>query len=893
MSFNAANITKNNALDLLREYAAPACLHVICICETFATAESISSAEFSLNSTYQVFRKDRNSGRGGGVCILVRNDIECLDLSHRLNDNDETLAVEFPDRTDSFRLVCAYNSPTGSAETLLSRTRRTLEAIEQLLLDDVSTVIVGDFNMPGIDWSLDAPRGSSPKEHIFVDFCLLNDLSQLVAGATRPRSGTCLDLVLTNSEQLIDSIRVVPPPFRSDHDAVCFTVKVESLLGYSTPKAFCNFKKADYASIERALFQVDWKQFFSHAESVDDMYERLLSLLNNLVRLYVPVQPRRCNRLTSKLEAYLRTINDLHASTSDPLIRDKLYSKLSKASYRSRVLEENALDSSDARSFFNYANNRLRARDSVGPLRVGDRLLVGSAEQSEALKEHFGSVFINSDPAETSSYVHAPMRSPLTSELRFEQHIVYTKLRKLSCKSSRTPDGLPPILLKSLALAMSEPLSLIYERSWNESDVPTVFRHSLITPIPKNKDRSSVDNYRPIAQGSIACIVMERIVVDYLTRHLETTGCMDEHQHGFRKNRSTATQLLEMTQEWGVMLSTEFIEVHCVYFDYSKAFDRVPHHRLLEKMRSHRIPDRLIRWCRAYLDKRTFVVKVRDATSSSAPCTSGVPQGSSLGPLLWAFFMIDMRSYLPQGVRYKLYADDLKVYIGVRETDQANCQLLQRAINGVSRWAEDNSMSISRPKCAVLKVSGPRRARSPFTYTLDGAPIPEVDGIRDLGVLISNDLKFSSHAQSVAKSASRICNMILRSLVVKRAELYIRLYKTLVIPKFSYCSVIWYPVNVGDLELLERVQRRFLRHVGTRCGVPNLELPSIRDLFDNLDEQLYKKILSSTEVSRMFDVGANNLRSACSVRPKTAPRSESVRGLFSWRVTKRFQYLYP
>lgn len=412
--------------------------------------------------------------------------------------------------------------------------------------------------------------------------------------------------------------------------------------------------------------------------------------------------------------------------------------------------------------------------------------------------------------------------------------------------------------------------------------VPDLFRKSLVTPVYKKGTRTSVNNYRPIAQLSIACIIFEKLLVTHLTKFLSSNNLLDENQHGFTKGKSTGTQLLETVQDWALYINKNQ-QFDCVYFDLAKAFDRVEHPRLIHKLTVLNIDRRSVEWIRNYLSARRFRVRVNGSCSDEAACSLGVPQGSCLGPLLFSVFILDLKDVIPSGVNYKLYADDLKIY-GASQTAKDR-EVLQSAIDNVVNWCSKNNMTISVSKCTVL---GYREAHS---YRLLGEPLPAASVVKDLGVYLTAELDFEKHVTKVIQSAHNICNMILRCFIIKRPEFYLGLYRSLVLPKFLYCSQVWRPYLKKHVNALERVQTRFLRRVSLRCGtsLDNLLLMSVQEVQAAADLRLYSRLSATSGFSKFFCSRENNLRSCRTITSIEIAKTERVNNLFSWRIQKQLR----
>ena len=301
-------------------------------------------------------------------------------------------------------------------------------------------------------------------------------------------------------------------------------------------------------------------------------------------------------------------------------------------------------------------------------------------------------------------------------------------------------------------------------------------------------------------------------------------------------------------------------------------------------MSSLGIHSQTINWCKSYLSARSFRVKVEDSLSASFPAPTGVPQGSCLSPLLYTIFISDINKFLPENIRYLVYADDLKIYCPILSD---SCHLLlQSAVDGVSRWCHENGMLLSPTKCVVLKYGFDH-----LEYHMNGSTLPSADTTRDLGIHISPTLDFSSHIYQTIQSASIMIGTIFRCFSSKNVSFYKHLYKSLVLSKFLYCSPVWLPYLKKHIIFLNRVHKKFIRRLRWRCGLPksyNLsDIPNVYDSMAAQDVRTLPVLHRANLLSHFFYVSPNNLRSKCTARPKVLAHTEKIRNMFSWRVAKR------
>ena len=365
---------------------------------------------------------------------------------------------------------------------------------------------------------------------------------------------------------------------------------------------------------------------------------------------------------------------------------------------------------------------------------------------------------------------------------------------------------------------------------------------------------------------------------------LESNELNDPNQHGFLKGRSTLTQLIDVSHSW-YLASNQHVPLHCVSFDFSSAFDVCDHQVLLTKMTRLGIGDRLTRWVQSYLQHRSFRVKVSNSLSAPALAPSGVPQGSRLGPQLFTIFCNDLKNLLNHDrVQYHLYADDLKILTQVSSPNDRD--QLQATIHKIAGWASENKMTISIPKCAVIKTV-PCEA----TYFIDDHQIPVVSSFRDLGVNFDADLKFRSHIVNVARSAGRVSNLIMRTFTLTEPSAYLSLYRSLVVPKFLYCSPVWSPAYQKDWALLNRVQSTFARRVARRCSLSrhDIELEPLDVLLSQADNHLVINLAARDKLCDHISLEPNRLRTGLSARPPETARTFLVNNSFAWRTCRHIQ----
>lgn len=304
------------------------------------------------------------------------------------------------------------------------------------------------------------------------------------------------------------------------------------------------------------------------------------------------------------------------------------------------------------------------------------------------------------------------------------------------------------------------------------------------------------------------------MIVKLLMNHLDSNSLLSDQQFGFRSEHSTTDQLLLTYHEITAQVDGDKV-VDLLFFDYSKAFDRVCHHILLEKLCCLGVHPSLVAWIRTFLMQRTMHVRIGNEVSRSVPVNSGVPQGSALGPTLFLIYVNHVVSELSCSV--KLFADDIKLYMILNSTElESGVVEAQNNVDRLVRTGEAWGLSINASKCACIRFSRRRQGASTTNvspYNVNGTNISFVPSYRDLGVLVDIDLKFHSHIMNRVRFVNCLTNNILSSTVCREAEFIINIYTSHVRPILEYGSSVWNTGYLGDLRQLERVQRRWTRVV--------------------------------------------------------------------------------
>ena len=446
------------------------------------------------------------------------------------------------------------------------------------------------------------------------------------------------------------------------------------------------------------------------------------------------------------------------------------------------------------------------------------------------MNNYFASVFTVEDLTNIPDPVKmftSTIQSDKLIHIQISEQDVRNKLNSLKLGKSPGPDDIHAKMLYELQNELVTPLTNIFNLSIMTGIVPQDWKDAIVSPLHKKGSKDKPENYRPVSLTSIVGKMLESIIKDHITEHLDRLHLIRSSQHGFTKGKSCLTNLLEFFE--GVTKDLDMGQpVDLVYLDFAKAFDKVPYMRLFRKLEAHGIEGVVLHWVKSWLSGRRQQVNINKECSNWKEVTSGVPQGSVLGPLLFVIYINDLEIDLIS--RIGKFADDTKI------SRQVGCfrdaEILQDDLRKLDEWARNWQMQFNQDKCVVMHVG---RCNSQFDYKLGNKLLNTTGKEKDLGVMVDSNMKFSEQCNSAITNANNTLGLIRRTIKNKSKSIIVRLFKGLVRPKLEYCVQAWRPFLKGDIKNLERVQRRATRLIHECRGLKysdRLEVTGLTSLED-------------------------------------------------------------
>ena len=410
-----------------------------------------------------------------------------------------------------------------------------------------------------------------------------------------------------------------------------------------------------------------------------------------------------------------------------------------------------------------------------------------AAENAEVLADAFSSVFIL-EPECLPDGMYPVHTNEVLTEIVISSEDVRSKLKNLNCVKSLGPDSIHPKVLQALADAVTfvEWLTNLFRICADTGYIPKIWKSANITALFKNGSKTDPLNYRPVLLTSILSKIYKKIIKSSIIQFIDSK--VNKHLHGFVKGKSCLTNLLE-TMNCIIDIIDQGDPVDILYFDFKKAFDHVPHKRLLYKLECLGIKGKVLNIIRNFLTGRTFRVCLEGEFSTVKDVLSDIPQGTVLGPLLFILYINDF----PDSIKSfaKLFADDLKMIAKASDKGQ-----IDNDLKSLELWENTWLLEFNVKKCKVLHTTFNNNPNN--IYYLDGNVMDTSDQEKDLVVLTTCNLLWNDQINSCINKSSQMICFITKNSISREKSLMLRIYKTLIRPNLEYCVQLWSPaLNMG------------------------------------------------------------------------------------------------
>ena len=792
----------------------------------------------------------------GGVLTYVNNTIEAEKIYDNSIGGCEILII----RIEEINMVNVniYRPPrtrkTDFKKILENMNGELIKIIEEKKGKEPMICISGDFNFPFVDWELEEEieseienknkkksncnDGEKQQYEMLGEICDEYQMIQIVNKKTR--GNNILDLVYTSDSKVMNYAEVEEVDY-SDHKRISVETTIKTSKDSNSNKKEKEYeikeskfrelnvrdKEVNWEQIGDEIELVEWNKMFSKLE-LDEMLDNFDEILYETCKsgikrkkckgkTSIPKEIRKLMGKIRKLRRKEKTNGNRERAKEIAQVEIEIQNEIEKAQERQ---EQIAIENIIKNPKYLYAiinnSNKKNRINMIGPLEKENKIIDKGEQIAETLIDEYSSEFTDQEikynergeeinnKTETKKLFINEIEGELV-DIEITDDDIEKAINSIDENSSAGPDGVPAFIIKKLKKQIIKPLKLMLRKSIDEGIIPKTLKSANITPIHKGGSRKVPGNYRPVSLTSHIMKIFEKVIKKKIVEYLTKEQRFNKNQFGFIEGRSTITQLLKHYNDIHEAIK-EKRRMDTVYLDFAKAFDKVDHVILMQKVKKHGIGGKIGIWLTEFLWDREFTVIANGKMSKSRTVKSGVPQGTVLAALLFVIMISDIDKDIIDSL-VRSFADDTRVNKIIRK--RIDITKMERDLKIIYKWAEDNKMKFNENKFEQM-VHGVSPDIEIINYkNSKGENIEIKEEVKDLGVLVSSNFKFKGHIEKIVKKAKIRCKQILSVIKTRKKIPMMRLYNAYIKSILEYGNLIWSPSEKGLIERVETIQRNY------------------------------------------------------------------------------------
>ena len=820
-------VNKREELEHIIQQLKP---NIICLTETWFDG-SVSPRDY-VPEGYNIIRHDRTEmfktkyakKNGGGVAIIYKDHIKIQKISLLTDPVEEILWIRVKTKYN-FLLGVLYRPEytdmlkENGEESLLETNVRTATEIAR------NVILLGDFN-------INYGNKSAHLTQKLEDLCSTNGLSQQIASPTRIDS-------CTGKQSIIDHIWINKEfvPIKSagtclglsDHLATYIKINTQMARQEKTVtyRNFKEYNKDDFCTaLQQAIEESEIKQSITVEKSVHKAMKILVNTINKTLDNFAPIQERKIISRFNPIPWYNSELKNLLQQKNN-LLKDfyqygleVLKNPIKKLNNKIVHLKRK-LKSSYLTKKLTEAKNNPKEYWKI----------INSVIGMETNTEHIEPDMITQDRADNYNHYFANVGQEILKELNL--NISPTELKGCEgfafqyetiesvCKLiddlkpdvATGRDGISSKIIKDSKIIIAPVLTKIINLGYSTHTFPNSMKEAAIRPIYKKEDSNIISNYRPISILPCLSKIFERSASNQLIRYLENQNLLSPCQHAYRKMHGTKTCLFQVINYVQELLDNKEL-VAIVSLDLSKAFDAINHEMLLDKLAKLGLSESALYWIKSYLSERKQCTKFSTLTSKDEKVTSGVPQGSILGPLLFICFSNDLYEAIEDKCKAFSYADDSQLILQSKNQKELK-RKIEEIIKLSHNWYTRNCMKANQGKTEILIINTKNiNTKCLKIKVIEKGKVKMLTpskSIKILGVIIDENLNWKKQISYVKKHATNTIRKLHRINHLLPVDVRIQLYNSLVVPHFDYCDIIWAGCGVESARKLQVSQNFAVR----------------------------------------------------------------------------------
>jgi len=805
-------------------------MDVIAVSETWET--SINSDLMNIPG-YNKCSQYRNTGElGGGVALLVRKSLDYSPLKLQTKTFESVFLELKTCPTRPTIIAAIYRPPGGSLADFNQEYESVLAELTRK--NSKNIILAGDFNINLLNHS------SHSETETFLNIMYAHKILPMIKRPTRYGNccATLIDNIFTNllAESLISGIILDDV---SDHLPIFFAShnRLPVASKYITKRIRC-INDATISDLSDKLNNANWS--ILNDKSPEEAYNVFGDMFDKIYNEALPLKTKKyklhynkhkpwitlsiLNSIGKKNKMYKKYIITKSQQCKESYLKYKnKLTKVIKAAEKKYYFDKFNLVKDNIRDTWKLINNVLNdtvgtgQKPNVTKIKHNDVII----EDQKIIADKFNDYFVNIGQnlaKNIPNIANKSIKDTLPEPNKYSMFLtpctadeITNTVKSLKNSKGIGVDGFSTSVIKQIIPFISNPLSTIFNKSFELGIFPQQLKLAKVTPVYKSDEKMLVCNYRPISVLPVFSKILEKLMYTRLENFVIKYKILCENQFGFREKHSTFMALLNIIDHITQRLDSKEFSLG-IFIDLSKAFDTIDHNILLKKLEVYGIRGTALNWFKSYLSNRMQSVEINGNVSSMRTITCGVPQGSILGPLLFIIYINDIVR-VSSLMEFILFADDTNLLF--HDTDLQN--LINKAnieVQKISDWLKINKLSLNIKKTHfILFHFRQRKVNVKLDLKIDNYALERVSNTKFLGVIIQENLNWSNHIKTLQNKIYKNLG-ILRALQHKLpVSILFTLYNTLVYPYLQYCNIAWASQPSQLIENIFILQKKTLRVV--------------------------------------------------------------------------------
>lgn len=871
-------------------------INIIGLCETRLTN---NIEDLYCLPSYDLYTNN-NARNKGGVAIFTRQNINCKKINELciMSNSFESVFVEcvINDVNNSYGVI--YRRPSSNNDDFITNLLCILEYTKQ---KRGKCYIMGDFNYDLLKYeSYDVIRNYVHIMYSFGFYPCINRPTRVSCN-----SATIIDNIWTNDTTSLRTNGILMTD-QSDHFAPFTKIFFNSNPLYSNDK-YIELTYRDFKSCskeEMCATMMESLTEFRLSNDVNESYTSLSNILSNVTNSCFPVKTKTIKSkaaanpwITNEIKQLIKDKNKLYKKfVKRPITYGEEYRNLrnrvnvevrnAKKSFYGTKFQEVAGDSKKVWEILNNILNRTQKKKGfIDSIKINEEILTDPQAMCNSMNNYFVNIGRKMNeslpPSDTNplQYLRGVYSNNFViTPTSFEEINKTVKDLKVT---SPGYDELHVNLLRNTIHIIGPVLVDIINLSFHQGIFPDLLKIAMLIPLLKSSVKEA-NNLRPISILTTISKLIEKLVFDRLLTYLLDNNIIIHEQFAYLKSLSPQSAIVYLLDK--IMNYLDRGEyVIGVFLDLSKAFDSISHEILLKKLSFYGVRGTALKWFSSYLSDRKQYTYLNNCKSTFASVTHGVPQGSTLGPLLFLVYVNDIINSSTI-LQFLLFADDTNVFYNGKNVTEM-CVTVNIELQKLSKWFITNRLSINSTKLHFVLFAGNKHVPNNINIQFDGIILNQEFSTKFLGIIIDSKLNWKKHVDYIQGKLSKICGIMHNIAYLLTAEAKILLYYSLFYPYIQYCNVAWGSASNATLKSLTLLQKRCIRTISgsgfrdhTNPLFKNLGILKINDVYILESLKFVNNQLKNPNVynfQRVSDVHNVNTRNINHLRPRLAHTSLS------------------